>query len=389
MRCLLALTLVLTLSPLTLIKAQGYKLFRTSGPLAYMEYGLGDDRLGGAKMGYLDSQVLVKVVDSMNGDYKVQLSRNHAAYMPKEVLRPATWAKARDYYLSSSFRVYGDSLFDYVSVNMEERLPFRSAHTVSPAGIDVDLYGVTSNTNWITQLSSAKEIANTWYEQVEDDVLRVHIQLKGSRHWGHSVYYDSLGRKLFIRVKRQPAADMKKWKIAIDAGHGGTNSGASGVLHGGLEKDYALMISTELEKAFRKEGVKKVFMTRTKDTTLGMEERILMLRREMPDILISVHLNSSAVDTVKGTSTFYRYIGFRPLSQSILRKMLELGLKEFGNVGAFNFALNGPMDYPNCLVEVAFLSNAEDEKKIMDPKFRKNVAKKIVEGVKEFAGKPR
>ena len=51
---------------------------------------------------------------------------------------------------------------------------------------------------------------------------------------------------------------------------------------------------------------------------------------------------------------------------------------------AFNFSLSGPTDYPNCLVEVAFLSNREDEKKILDPKFHKLVAKKITEGIEEF-----
>ena len=64
--------------------------------------------------------------------------------------------------------------------------------------------------------------------------------------------------------------------------------------------------------------------------------------------------------------------------------MLELNLNEFGNVGGFNFALSGPTDYPNCLVEVAFLSNKEDEKKILDPEFHKAVAKKIVAGIKDW-----
>ena len=64
--------------------------------------------------------------------------------------------------------------------------------------------------------------------------------------------------------------------------------------------------------------------------------------------------------------------------------MLELGLNNFGNIGAFNFSLSGPTEYPNCLVEVAFLSNAEDEKRILDPKFHKEVAKKIVKGVEDW-----
>jgi N-acetylmuramoyl-L-alanine amidase len=91
------------------------------------------------------------------------------------------------------------------------------------------------------------------------------------------------------------------------------------------------------------------------------------------------------VDTIKGTSTYYRYIGFKPLTQIVLKKMLELGLSEYGNVGNFNFALSGPTEFLNCLVEVAFLSNPNDEKRIRDPLFHKKIALKMVEAVKQFA----
>jgi N-acetylmuramoyl-L-alanine amidase len=72
------------------------------------------------------------------------------------------------------------------------------------------------------------------------------------------------------------------------------------------------------------------------------------------------------------------------LSQAILDELLELPLNNFGNIGAFNFALSGPTEYPNCLVEVAFLSNAEDEQKIIDEGFRKNVAKRIYKGIRRW-----
>ncbi|MBS1564334.1 MAG: hypothetical protein JST39_08080, partial [Bacteroidetes bacterium] len=52
-----------------------YFVARTIGRLPFLEYGLGEDRLGGAKMGFLDSNIILKVVDSINGKYKVQLSR--------------------------------------------------------------------------------------------------------------------------------------------------------------------------------------------------------------------------------------------------------------------------------------------------------------------------
>ena len=67
--------------------------------------------------------------------------------------------------------------------------------------------------------------------------------------------------------------------------------------------------------------------------------------------------------------------------------MLELRLVEIGNVGGFNFALNGPTDYPNCLIEAAFLSNIDDEKKILDSKFRSAVAKKIADGINDWLKK--
>ena len=362
-----------------------YQMVRTKGALAYLEYGLGDDRLGGAKMGYLDSNVLLKVVDSINSDYKVQMSSRHAAYIPKIAVAPAFDIVPKPYYLSSSIKVFGDDKYDYVTINLDEKLPYKSQQVIEPAGLMVDIYGVTSNTNWITQLSTVKEITHTWTEQVEDDVLRLHIRLKNDQHWGHAIYYDSIYRKMYVRVKREPVKDIRKWKIAIDAGHGGTNVGAAGIASKQYEKEFALMIAKELESAVKKAGVKNIVMTRVKDTTLSMEERTVMLRREDPDLLVSIHLNSSGVDTVKGTSTFYRHIGFRNVSKHILQQMLTLGLKEYGNVGNFNFALSGPTEFQNCLVEVAFLSNKEDEKKIMSPVFRKSVAKKILEGIRSYA----
>ena len=178
--------------------------------------------------------------------------------------------------------------------------------------------------------------------------------------------------------------DIKKLRIAIDAGHGGDNAGADGVTSHVLEKDYTLLMAKELRKTLAKAGVQHIFMTRTKDTSLSMPERMEMLRAFNPHLLVSIHLNSAGIDTVQGTSTYYRYIGFRPLSVAILNQMLTLKLKEYGNVGNFNFSLNGPTDYPNALVEVAFLSNPGDEKKILNPKFHKAVAGKIYQGILDF-----
>lgn len=359
---------------------------RTTGALPFLEYGPGDDRLGGAKMTYLDSQVLLRVVDSLAGDYIVRLSDRHRAYIAKSSVRPVLLSRPMPAVpLSGSIRVHGDDRYDYIRISLPEKLPYRSMMQISPNRLVVDVFGVTSNTNWLTQLRSARTISNTWYEQLEDDVIRVHIDLQGSQHWGHLLYYDTTGSRLVVRVRRPPSSkDIRKLRIAIDAGHGGSNTGAAGMSSRVLEKEYTLLMARELEKTLKKKGVRNVFMTRISDTTLDMPARILALRAIDPDVMVSIHLNSSSVDSIKGTSTFYRHIGFRPLSQSILKRMLELGLAEYGNVGHFNFALSGPTEYPNCLVEVAFLSNPEDERRILQPRFHRDVARKITEGINDW-----
>jgi len=125
-------------------------------------------------------------------------------------------------------------------------------------------------------------------------------------------------------------------------------------------------------------------MTRTNDTSFDNKDRILWLQEQNPDFLISLHLNSSAKEEINGVSTYYKHIGYRPLTQAILNRMLELKLTEFGNIGHFNFALNAPTDFPNCLVEIAFLSNEEDEKKIVKPAFHIQVAQKIQLGITDW-----
>jgi len=363
------------------LHAQNFFVGRTTGPLPFLEYGLGDDRLGGAKMTYLDSNVLIKVVDSVNTDYKVQLSGNHFAYLSKQSLKPDT-NTVQPYYLTSSWRVWGDEKYDYVAIGLPEKLPYKSIQQIHPSRIVVDIFGVTSNTNWITQLKTAKEIKNAWYEQIEDDVFRINIELRHQQHWGYFIYYNK--NVLQIRVKRQPTSlNPKKLLVAIDAGHGGSNSGATGTSSNVNEKDYTLMIAHQVEKYFKRKKV-KVFMTREEDKDLSMIDRTLMLRQQDPDLLISIHLNSSGNENIQGVSTYYRYIGFRPLTEKVLNRMLQLGLNNFGNIGSFNFALSGPTEYPNCLVEVAFLSNKEDEEKILDPSFHKAVAKKIYKGIKDW-----
>ena len=128
-----------------------------------------------------------------------------------------------------------------------------------------------------------------------------------------------------------------------------------------------------------------VMRTRTDDSDITMQQRMTYLNNEKPDLLVSIHNNAGGNPiTTKGTSTYYRYIGYRTLSTAILNKLLELGINNFGNIGSFNFALNAPTEYPNVLVEGLFMSTPEDEAKLADKNFKTKFVKKIVEGLKDF-----
>lgn len=354
----------------------------TKGRLAHLEYGLGDDRLGGAKIGYIDSNIVLKIIGKVGTHYKVELAKSRTAYIPEELVTLMPKGTFTPESLTGKWNVYGDGKYDYVKIGLFTKLPYQSFQLTDPSTIVVDIFGATNNTNWITQLQTATEIKKLDYEQVADDILRIIITLKHAQHWGHLLYYD--GNTLVIKVKHQPEnLVLQNLTIAIDAGHGGKNTGAVGAT-GIYEKEITLAVSLKLQKALEKEGA-KVIMTRTKEQFFDNKERILFYRDSLPDMLLSIHLNSSEDPfRIGGTSTYYRYIGFRNLSIMIHKYMLQLGLKEYGNTGSFNFMLNSPTEYPNALIETLFLSNLEEEEKILDENFQQQMADKIVLGIEDF-----
>ena len=354
----------------------------TKGRLAHLEYGLGDDRLGGAKVGYIDSNIVLKIIGKVGSHYKVQLAKSRAAYIPEELVTLMPKGSFTPESLTDKWNVYGEGDYDYVRVGLFTKLPYQSFQLTNPSKIVVDIFGATGNTNWITQLQNVKEIKSVDYEQITDDIFRISIQLNHQQHWGHQIFYK--GNSLMIKVKHQPEnLSLKNLTIAVDAGHGGTNNGAVGATSI-YEKEVTLALSLKLQKALQKEGA-KVIMTRTKEQFFDNKERILFYRDSLPDLLLSIHLNASE-DPFRsgGTSTYYRYIGFRNLSLDIYKRMLELGLKEYGNTGSFNFMLNSPIEYPNALIETLFISNLEEETKILDEGFQQQMVDKIVLGVKDF-----
>jgi N-acetylmuramoyl-L-alanine amidase len=345
--------------------------------------GLGTDRLGGAKLGYLDSMVNFRIIGAVGNMYKVQFAPQHIFFIPKESVKLKNDGVALPTSLTNSMSVSGDSMFDYVRVALNTKIPYSSTMQAKQNTIELLLYGATSNTNWLTQYPETLEaIEDVDITQLQNEVVKITVYLKQHTQWGYSTYYE--GNTFVLRVRRQKKdLSIKNLLIGIDAGHGGSNFGAKGIA-GSYEKEFTLLIANEVTKLLQKKGA-SVITTRQNDIDFENTARLKYFTNKLPDIAISIHLNSAADPIkVKGTSTYYKHHAMKGLSLAIYKRMTETGLKPWGNIGNFNFYLNSVTEFPTALVETLFISHPEDEEKIHDPSFRTQIAEKIIQGIEDW-----
>lgn len=182
-------------------------------------------------------------------------------------------------------------------------------------------------------------------------------------------------------------------KIVIDAGHGGSDPGASG--NGILEKDYALRIAEYLNNRFKELGVSSV-LVRSTDETLTPNERvnrILSFYGNRPDVLvISNHLNAGGGE---GAEVIYALRNNDTLSKLILNNLGEEGqlirkayqrrLPSDNTKDYYFMHRNTGLTEP-IIVEYGFVDNARDANKIKNN--WQNYAEAVVKAVTTYKGIP-
>jgi len=360
-----------------------------TGKRPFLNAGLGTDRLGGAKLGFLVEGVRILITGKVGAQYRVKLSDGMEAWLPQEYAQLLPMNTPLPSTLTGSISINGNDFEDVVRVGLGQKVPYTSEQVTDPMAIVVNIFGATSNTNWITHQLSAIGIQQVKSTQIGAEQFQLTILLKHKQHWGYDISYE--GSSMRIRVRRPPVvADsirpLLKLTVAIDAGHGIGSEGAKGAT-GAIEKNVTLAIAKELNTQLQAKGINTI-MTRETDDNVTMTDRADKVINGGVHLFVSVHCNSigesSDPEQIKGTSTYYRYPGYKSLSDIMYKKMLTLGLTEWGVTGNFNFSLSGPTQFPNVLVETAFLSNPEDEMKLIDENFQKQIATKIIEGLEEF-----
>ncbi|MFW5972888.1 MAG: N-acetylmuramoyl-L-alanine amidase, partial [Bacteroidota bacterium] len=287
------------------------------GERPFLNAGLGTDRLGGARLGSIDPGVRLRVDGRRLNQYRVRLADGVTAWLPTRFAHLLPPETPQPRLLVGSVTVRGEGRDDIVETALQQRIPYVASHQSSPARIVVDLFGAVSNTNWITHLQSSEGIEHVSWKQVGEEHYRLFVELTHEGRWGFDVGYVRQST-LRIRVRRPPVVasedrPLEGMTLVVDAGHGGPSNGAIGAA-GTLEKDVTLAISQRLERLLIERGA-SVEMLRTRDVNVPMGERIDRTIAIRPDILVSIHANSTGLASdpkaVRGTSSYYRHEEFR------------------------------------------------------------------------------
>ncbi|MEG4802984.1 N-acetylmuramoyl-L-alanine amidase [Microcoleus sp. ARI1-B5] len=177
-----------------------------------------------------------------------------------------------------------------------------------------------------------------------------------------------------------PQASNRRVVIAIDPGHGGRDPGAVGI--GGIqEKEIVLDISYQVARLLEQQGVQAV-MTRTDDSEIDLEPRVSLAERVNATLFVSIHANAINMSRpdISGIETYYFDNG-EGLARVIHASILDGTGATDRRVRQARFYVLRKSSMPSVLVEVGFVTGAEDAAKLSDPAYRSQMAASIARGI--------
>lgn len=189
--------------------------------------------------------------------------------------------------------------------------------------------------------------------------------------------------------------------IVIDPGHGGKDRGAAGKLY--TEKAITLSLANRLARVLRSYGY-TVYLTRSDDRYIGLDERSAYATRRKADLFLSLHVNAAADRSVAGIETFCMtpagaastnsstadsrvYPGNRQdpnnllLAYQLQKALTERTGAEDRGVKRARFAVLRQLNCPGVLIELGFISNAVEERNLGSAVYQDKLARAIAEGV--------
>jgi N-acetylmuramoyl-L-alanine amidase len=216
------------------------------------------------------------------------------------------------------------------------------------------------------------------------------LTLDTARILGYSLNVQPGSFTLELRMPRNATGILADKLIVVDAGHGGSATGAKG---GGIcEKDCTLAIALKLRAELESLGA-RVVMTRTRDADVSLTDRSRMGNEIGADLFVSIHNDSNErSNSASGTSTYYHNSdpSSRALATCVQHAvMATTGLPSRGVLSDTvmyhsGFAVLRGSAMPAVLCEVAYINNQTDRRKLIDPQFQQRVAKAVADGLRNY-----
>jgi N-acetylmuramoyl-L-alanine amidase len=346
----------------------------------------------------------------------------------------------------SGFRVWADPVKTRAVLDLDRKTAYKLFTLQNPHRVVVDLEGSSIDIPVELDEEHAGVINAVRYGQPDDNTLRVVFDLNESAELKSFLleptaqYSHRLVIDLYSKSNRQTSslikhvADISKPNrdvvIAVDAGHGGEDPGAIGPRKT-REKVVVLQIARELKKAIDAEPGMQAVLTRDGDYYIPLRERYEKARKARADLFVSIHADAFTKSSVRGSSVFVLsargassefarlladsenasdLVGgvtlndkddmlasvLLDLSQSatreasnkvaadILGAMKRTGKIHKNHVGRANFMVLKSPDVPSVLVETAFISNPDEEKRLTEKEFQQRMARTITQGVRNY-----
>jgi len=169
--------------------------------------------------------------------------------------------------------------------------------------------------------------------------------------------------------------------VVLDAGHGGKDCGA--IRENYNEKDINLDVCMKIKTILEKKGY-KVYMTRTDDTFVSLEDRTIYTEDIYPGAFVSVHVNSCNAETPKGIETHYYHENGIELADCVHKKLISrINTNDRGLFKSRFYVINHTT-VPAILVEIGFISNPTERMELITQKRQQATAEGIADGIIEF-----
>ncbi|WP_027416544.1 N-acetylmuramoyl-L-alanine amidase [Aneurinibacillus terranovensis] len=179
-----------------------------------------------------------------------------------------------------------------------------------------------------------------------------------------------------------PLSGKEKVTIVVDAGHGGKDTGAIGV-NDTREKDFTLAVVLKLADDLKKEPKFNVILTRDGDTYPTLTDRVKIANDAPADLFISVHANSGP-PSANGTETYYYADQSKGYADTVHAHLVQVTGFTDRKVKTADFYVIKNTKMPSILVEVGFITNADNNREMMDDSFQQKVADGIYQGIVEY-----